>query len=81
MVITTMDKWGDANALRIPQALCDMTGIHAGDKVDITAEPGQLTIRPAEAKWTLKSRMKEWDGIRFETHEYVWGNSARDEVQ
>ena len=80
MTTTTMGKWGNANALRIPQAFCDMLGVHAGDKVDITAEPGKLTIRPAEGQWTLKGRMREWDGVRFETQEYDWGEPVGNEV-
>ncbi|MBQ9067471.1 MAG: AbrB/MazE/SpoVT family DNA-binding domain-containing protein [Eggerthellaceae bacterium] len=62
MTTNTMGKWGNAKALRIPQPFCDMLGIHAGDRVDISAEPGKLTISPTEGRWTREGRMKEWDG-------------------
>ena len=80
MTTVTMGKWGNAAALRIPQAFCEQLGIGIGQKVSITAEPGRIVIEPAEEQWTLKSRMKEWDGVRFHTHEYEWGETQGDEV-
>ena len=80
MTTATMGKWGNAAALRIPQAFCDLLGVHIGGKVTITAEPGRIVIEPADNQWTLQGRMKRWNGERFETHEYGWGDPQGSEV-
>lgn len=80
MPTATMGKWGNTAALRIPQVLCEHLGISIGQKVRITAEPGRLIIEPETEQWTLKGRMKEWDGKRFQTHEYDWGEAQGGEV-
>ena len=80
MTTTTMGKWGNAAALRIPQALCDHLGVHIGEKVRLTAEPGRIVIEPDEERYTLRGRMAAWDGERFETSEYDWGNPQGKEL-
>ena len=80
MTTATMGKWGNTAALRIPQALCEHLGIGIGQKVTITAEPGRLIIEPADEQWTLKGRMKDWDGQRFQTQEYDWGEAQGSEA-
>ena len=73
-------KWGNAAALRIPQPFCDQLGIGVGSRVRVSATPERIIIEPASAQWTLRERMKQWDGKRFETREYDWGDPQGDEL-
>lgn len=80
MTTATMGKWGNANALRIPLPFCEQLGITSGSNVSMTMEGRRLIIEPAEDDFTLKGRMRNWDGIRHETSEYDWGEPQGDEL-
>jgi antitoxin MazE len=45
-VDTTIQKWGNSLAIRIPKAFADEIGLHQGSQIDIRIVDGQLVIRP-----------------------------------
>lgn len=49
-MMTTISKWGNSLALRIPKALLDEAGIESGERVNIRFEDGELRIRPRRGK-------------------------------
>lgn len=81
MTTTTIGKWGNASALRLPKLFCESLGIKVGDDVNIYVEnDNRIVIEPAHEKFTLKARMQEWDGTRYKCEELDWGRAVGDEI-
>lgn len=80
MTKITIGKWGNAAAIRIPAPFCAQMGVVTGDTVEISLEGKKLIVEAANDTYTLQARMQAWDGKRFDTHEYDWGNSVGKEV-
>jgi antitoxin MazE len=49
-VITSVQKWGNSLALRIPKAYAEETHIHHGSSVDLSLQEGNLVITPVRKK-------------------------------
>jgi antitoxin MazE len=43
----TISRWGNSLAVRLPKALLESAGLHEGDEVVMSAEDGQIVLRPA----------------------------------
>lgn len=72
---------GNASAIRIPQPFCEQIGVGVGDAVLISVDSSKrIIIELPTEQYTLQARMRAWDGERFETHEYDWGESAGKEI-
>ncbi len=70
-MLTTVSKWGNSRALRIPKDLALATGLDFDTKVELKAVEGRLHIIPIdEPRFTLEelvagitpeNRHEEWD--------------------
>jgi antitoxin MazE len=59
-MVTTVQKWGNSLALRIPKAYAEETRIHDGSSVDLTLQAGNLVITPVQKKtFTLEQLLKD----------------------
>ncbi len=47
-MLTTIQKWGNSRAVRIPKALAVEAGLELGTKVEIMSVDGELRIVPVE---------------------------------
>ena len=47
---TTIQKWGNSNAIRIPKGMLDELGLSDGVKVELVREGDHITIKKAEKK-------------------------------
>ena len=47
---TTVQKWGNSLALRIPKAYAEESDIRDGSSVDLSLQSGNLIIRPVRKK-------------------------------
>ena len=54
--------------------------IGTGSEVSMIIEGKRLIIEPITEKYTLKARMQDWDGLRYETQEYDWGKPVGKEI-
>ena len=72
-VTTTVGRWGNAMALRIPQALCDEMNLNVGDALEVSVEAGVLVIRRPDERYTLRGRMDSWNGEGAPFPETDWG--------
>lgn len=55
---STVKRWGNSLGIRIPKAIASQVDLRDGSEVEIVAEGGLLTIRPAKRrrrKYSLKS--------------------------
>jgi antitoxin MazE len=48
--MTTIQKWGNSLAIRIPQALAGQLSVEAGADVELQVRGGELVIRPIRSK-------------------------------
>ena len=42
---TTIQKWGNSLAIRLPKALADEVQVHEGAKVELVATPGGVLVK------------------------------------
>lgn len=78
---TTIGKWGNATAVRIPQSICAEVGIEPGDEVTMRTDGnGQIVIKPLPKENTLEARLANWRGGRYQTSEYDWGEPVGKEL-
>lgn len=62
---TTISSWGNSEAVRIPKSILRAAGLHAGDKVNISADAqGRIAITPARQE---HRRVKPQSGVNYST--------------
>ena len=59
---TTIQKWGNSQAVRLPKAILEMAKLKENDKVEIKVENGNLVIIPIKKHKTLEERIAEYKG-------------------
>jgi antitoxin component of MazEF toxin-antitoxin module len=75
----TVNKWGNAEGIRLPASYCKQLGIAAGDKVAMELEKDKIIIQSIKEdsleKYTLEGRLRAagWDGRRHYVEEIEWG--------
>lgn len=81
MATATIGKWGNASAVRLPKSFCDILRVSAGDSVHVFVEDDRrIVIEPASDGYTLKERMRGWNGGRYHSEELDWGTPMGDEL-
>ena len=80
MATATIGRWGNANAIRIPKALCEEVGLSADDLVSIEAKKNKIVIQKKADEFTLQSLMKSWDSKRYSAEEIDWGTPQGNEM-
>ncbi len=59
-MITSVQKWGNSLALRIPKTYAAETQIHDGSAVEISLQQGKLIITPVRTKiYSLDELLKD----------------------
>ncbi|MGN6187040.1 MAG: AbrB/MazE/SpoVT family DNA-binding domain-containing protein [Thermoanaerobaculia bacterium] len=56
---TTIQKWGNSLAVRIPRPFAEEIRLEENTTVDLTVRGGKLVIVPAEPELTLDSLVKQ----------------------
>ena len=66
---TTIVKWGNSRAIRLPKPLLESLDLSENDTVDITVENGTIVIRKSVSRQrkTLKQRLEDFHGKDIET--------------
>jgi len=58
---TTIQKWGNSNAIRIPKTILEMTELSENDKVELRVQGGNITIIPVKKHISLAERIAEYE--------------------
>jgi antitoxin MazE len=77
---TSIQKWGNSLAVRIPHTLAKEAGMTSGTAVEMTLEKGKLVLAPIkEPEFSLEELMK---GVTKENRhsEIDWGKRVGREV-
>jgi len=76
----TINKWGNSLGLRLPKAYCEKLRLADGDEVPLALEEDRIIIAAPVEGYTLRARMKAWDGTRLESEEIDWGKPVGREI-
>ena len=82
-MITTIQKWGNSQAVRLPKPILEALLLQENDQVDIVAESGAIIIKKAtrrrRANKGLEERFRNYNGNNV-CSEFDWGEPAGNEV-
>jgi len=68
---TTLQKWGNSGAVRIPKAVLEALYLRENDKIEIITEKNQIVLRPAAKKSAgLEEIFADWDGGTPEPYDW-----------
>jgi antitoxin MazE len=56
---TTIQKWGNSLAIRIPKNIAKDTMVSEGSNIDIMVENGNIVLRPRKKEYSLKELLKK----------------------
>ena len=93
-MFTTIQKWGNSQAVRLPKTILETLFLQENDQVEIVAENDSIVIKKAarkrRAKKSLEKRLEEFyqkpieeilaDESLYSPAEYDWGKPAGNEV-
>ena len=87
-MITTIQKWGNSQGLRLPKALLDSIGLRENDRVELIEEGDGIRIQKAAQPQhrTLEERLTAFYGkpldeiALIESEEIDWGRTEGSEV-
>ena len=77
---TSIQKWGNSNAVRLPKAILDVLNMRENDKVEILSENHQIIIRPAKRKYTCLDEIFEGYTENYVCSEAETGTFGREEL-
>jgi len=81
-MMTSIQKWGNSQGVRIPKHLLDAAELTANDKITIRAENHTLIIEkasPVSAHKTIKELFANYDG-EYTPQEIDWGERTGNEI-
>ena len=82
-VTTTINRWGNSSAVRIPRHILAQANFEEGTDVEIISlKEGEILLRAARKRKTLQEIFAEadHDGEFFQTEELDWGAPQGEEV-
>lgn len=76
---TTIQKWGNSKAVRLPKAILEKAGLQETDSVELMVREGNIIITPANKHLTLRERLADYHG-NYEPKEWDTGKPAGKEI-
>lgn len=76
---TTVQKWGNSLAIRIPRNMSDDTNISEGSSINLLLENGKIIISKAETELSLKDLLNNITDENVHS-EIVTGDSIGGEI-
>jgi antitoxin MazE len=80
---TTIARWGNSTALRLPKTIVEELNLKPGQQVEVTVEGGEARLKPVRAaRVTLEELMAEADRIGWENAPETidWGPDVGSEI-
>ncbi len=76
---TTIQKWGNSQAVRLPKAILELANMQEKDRVELKVENGNIIIIPVKKHKPLKERIAEYKGD-YKCSEWNTGKPTEKEV-
>ena len=78
---TTIRKWGNSAAVRIPRHILAQADLCEGTDITIiSTQKGEITLRAIRKRKSAKELFEGYDVDYFQTEELDWGVPQGDEV-
>lgn len=78
-MITTIQKWGNSQGIRIPKVILDSVQLKENEEVAMIAENGKIIIEKAKKRKTIVELFEGYKGD-YQPEEIDWGSPRGDEV-
>ena len=78
-MITTIQKWGNSQGIRIPKFLLELVEWCENEEVAVKAEEGKLIIERVEKRKNIKELFEGFEG-EYESVEIDWGKPEGEEI-
>jgi antitoxin MazE len=82
-MVTTIQRWGNSQAVRLPKAILETLFLQENDSVEIITDNDSIVIkkttRKRRAKKSLEERFENYTGD-YQCAEYDWGEPVGKEV-
>lgn len=75
---TSIQKWGNSQAVRLPKAILEMAGLDQNDRVELKVQDGNVLIIPVKKHRLLADRIAEYQG-KYVCEEWDTGKPFGDE--
>lgn len=63
LMYTTIQKWGNSQAIRLPKKILEVVNLQENDKVEVIADNDRIIIKPLNKKHkTFEERIAGYDG-------------------
>jgi antitoxin MazE len=78
---STIKRWGNSAAVRIPRQILDQANLAEGTDVEIVlAKEGEITLRAVRKRKSIQELFADYDEGFFQTEEVGWGKPQGDET-
>ena len=77
---TTVQKWGNSLALRIPRSVAEDTRLHRGSVVDIVLIGGKIVVKPTRQRHYTLAKLLKGVTKRNRHAEVDWGRRVGQET-
>ena len=79
-VITTIQKWGNSQGIRIPKIILDMVNWSGNEKIELEVDDGKIIIEKAkEKRKNIKELFENYEG-EYEPIDIDWGEPEGEEI-
>ncbi len=78
--MSTVAKWGNSLAVRVPRKLADAASLHRGSVVELSVVEGALMVRPARPRYRLEDLLRGMTP-RKRHREVSWGKPKGGEAR
>jgi antitoxin MazE len=78
LMITSVQRWGNSLAIRIPRAFAAQAQLAEDSAVDISVDGDTITVRPARREWTLDELVRKITPSN-QHREVGWGSNTGKE--
>lgn len=78
-MITTIQKWGNSQGIRLPKILLDLVKWSENEQIAVNVEDGKLIIEKVEVRKNIKELFAGFDG-KYEPVDMDWGEAVGDEI-
>ena len=79
LMITTIQKWGNSQGIRIPKFFLDTFHWSDNEKLVLSADKDRLIIEKAEPRKTIMGLFADFEG-EYEPIEINWGQPIGEEI-
>lgn len=77
---TTIQKWGNSSAIRLPKGILSKLNLNNSDSLDIEIQDNNIILTKVDRKKhiTLANRLKNYNGNEYASEEWETGTFGKE---